>query len=641
MIWWIAQTACSCALLAAIVGIVGRAGRLSPAVKHAMWLLVLVKLMTPPLAFYPLPAAAEKAMAGWATSLMRGERRSPQVAEPAAAASPIDRALSAEDLGSADRSQMDGELRVDLSSRADSGEAAPGAVWAVDSVEAPATEAELTESSDDLGDLVASLQPHTEVIWVLATVWLLGAVPLAVVQSMRIVRLRRLLAAPTPVPAWLEGMVQQVAAQLNVRPPRVVVIPALCSPLVCALGRPRLLWPEALGDQLPHDSRKAVLMHELAHLRRRDHWVAWLELAAGVVWWFNPLYWYVRYQLRENAELACDAWVVGLLPAGRRAYAQALIEVTEFVSLAPAAMPAVAMGNVARRTLERRLTMIMRERISYRVPLVGTALIGLSLLAVLPGWSGGQDSLPPLDNPAGEKGAKSLPERGDDSSALPPTAADVAFPIVPKVDQQSTPAVAVGGEDVYALPVGTTNAPLGGTIADPDERIRQLEAQLTQLQNAVQALREARPVIQAQNPAEPQKPLETRVFSSNKPSAGPTYIKYLAQDVFAKQGWSRDGRPSYDVETLTRARYKLSEATANALASFVKEHVKSDVEVRVAGETLTVIASQEDQMKMGAFIELLHESYPAITVPGDAQKNNLNSSPDNVPSKPDTLPARR
>jgi len=54
------------------------------------------------------------------------------------------------------------------------------------------------------------------------------------------------------------------------------------------------------------DSLDGLIVHELAHVRRRDHWVGWLELLTGLLWWWNPLYWYARHQLRENAELACD-----------------------------------------------------------------------------------------------------------------------------------------------------------------------------------------------------------------------------------------------------------------------------------------------------------------------------------------------
>jgi beta-lactamase regulating signal transducer with metallopeptidase domain len=658
MIWWIAQTACTSALLAAIVAIVARAGRLSPAVKHAMWLLVLVKLMTPPLGLYRLPSSAERARADCTAWLMRGERR--LLAESAVGTGPINRALAEAELALADLPQTDAGLRVepelwigdgprDTAARASSLEA-------VEVFEAPTADAELTATSDR-----EAASRYAEFGWLLAAVWLLGAVPLTVVQSTRIIRLHRFLTDSAPVPAWLDGLVQQIAAQLNIRPPRVVVVPALCSPLVCALGRPRLLWPQALGDQLPHEARKAVLLHELAHLRRRDHWVAWLELAAGVVWWFNPLYWYVRHQLRENAELACDAWVVGLLPAGRRAYAQALIEVTEFVSLAPAAMPAVAMGNVARRTLERRLTMIMRERLSYRVPLLGTGLIGLSLLAVLPGFSGGQDALPALDSAPKENAATGLPGASDDSAESPalgdsslPESASLALPLDSQTIRRTQPVAATTDEQDGAGRFDqppTTNQPLGDTIADPEERIRQLEAQLTQLQNAVQALRgdsqatRAQKALDSQSGIEPPKPLEPQVFRSNKASPSGGYIQYLAQDVVANQAKSEE---RYAIETVTRGRYKLPGELAGDLATFLKGYAKAGVEATADKEILTIIASPEDQAKIGAFIELLRsEQGPAA--PGQQETNKNSRASSLSSSQPQgsisdsiiTLPARR
>ena len=69
----------------------------------------------------------------------------------------------------------------------------------------------------------------------------------------------------------------------------------------------------------------ALLLHELAHVKRRDHIVGWIELVAGIVWWWNPLFWFVRSALREQAELACDVWVITTLPNGRRAYAESLL----------------------------------------------------------------------------------------------------------------------------------------------------------------------------------------------------------------------------------------------------------------------------------------------------------------------------
>jgi len=77
--------------------------------------------------------------------------------------------------------------------------------------------------------------------------------------------------------------------------------------MVWGLGRAQLLWPARLLEGMPAGWQRAVLAHELAHLKRRDHWVGWLQLAAACLWWWYPLFWYVRGQLRREAELACDA----------------------------------------------------------------------------------------------------------------------------------------------------------------------------------------------------------------------------------------------------------------------------------------------------------------------------------------------
>jgi hypothetical protein len=62
------------------------------------------------------------------------------------------------------------------------------------------------------------------------------------------------------------------------------------------------------------------------------------------------------------------------------------------------------------------------------------------------------------------------------------------------------------------------------------------------------------------------------------------------------------------VETLTRARYKLPQETADALAVFIKQFVKSEVEAKAEGETLTVTASRDDQARIAAFLLLLKDA---------------------------------
>jgi hypothetical protein len=225
--------------------------------------------------------------------------------------------------------------------------------------------------------------------------WLASAAVVALVKLFRIQRFRRLLAWQQPAPPWLLHQVEELAGRLRVWPPLTLLLPGLATPVLWCLGWPKLLLPSALIDRLHADSRPTVLVHELAHLRRRDHWVSRLQLMAMCLWWWNPLFWYVRRQLHENAELACDAWVVRTLPESRRAYAEALIEFSRLVAPSSAPVLAMGMGSKRRQAFEGRLTMIMQEGGITRVPLPALLAIGLLALAVLPGWSVGQKTAPP------------------------------------------------------------------------------------------------------------------------------------------------------------------------------------------------------------------------------------------------------
>ena len=229
-------------------------------------------------------------------------------------------------------------------------------------------------------------------------VWLLGIGRIA--QSGSLAALRRhasLVRRATDAPQELTDEIEAVARQVGLRPPRALVTGASRRPSCgswagCGWsGRRRCRVDEAVVRA------RGVIAHELAHVRRGDHIVAWVELVAGLVWWWNPLFWFVRRRCRESAELACDAIALAACPDGRRSYAELLLELS--TGFSPATAPVLGISAGSRSSFERRLSMILSDRVSGKLSSGGIFAASVLALAALPGWSFAQK---PAAVPAGE-----------------------------------------------------------------------------------------------------------------------------------------------------------------------------------------------------------------------------------------------
>ena len=233
-----------------------------------------------------------------------------------------------------------------------------------------------------LRDAIARLTPLP------TSVWLVGSVLVFAVMAGRIVRFRRLLRSAEPASRAIVAQVQEASQAIGLKStPTVMMTNRKISPLVWCCRRRVLLLPEGLWEELDEAGRRAVLLHELAHLKRRDHLICWLEMIISCLYWWHPLVWWVRRRLRDEADFACDAWVTALLPGNRRAYAAALLTTRQYVCEYSNAAPAVGLGvaTAGAKRFARRLTMVMTERSGPRLSIMGSAL---ALCLGVAGWLG-------------------------------------------------------------------------------------------------------------------------------------------------------------------------------------------------------------------------------------------------------------
>jgi hypothetical protein len=132
-------------------------------------------------------------------------------------------------------------------------------------------------------------------------------------------------------------------------------------PFSLGLIRPRIVLPADLLARLDEEAMRCVLLHEAAHIRRRDHWVALVQFCCAALFWWNPLVRRVNALLARLREEICDDHVVSA-GGNRRRFAEALVRVAEW-SCSPAATPlGVSLLDEDCESLEGRVRRLLRNK---------------------------------------------------------------------------------------------------------------------------------------------------------------------------------------------------------------------------------------------------------------------------------------
>ncbi len=336
---------------AAGVALVALAGscflRRRPALVHTLWLLVLLKLVMPSVLNVAPP---------WGEVAMK---------DTAAGAPVIDTAVSAElppievSVPAASSGSRDTEPR--------------------------------TGPRGNPSRLAARPKPWNWLL-LIAIGWLAGAVVWWAFVALSIVRFRRLLRLCIAGPEALQDRIAQIAIRIGLgqrRRPLAVIVPARIPPFVWAwpTGRPQLLLPQQLWMRLDESQQDALLAHELAHLKRGDHWVRWLEAVVLGLYWWDPIAWLARWELERTEEESCDAWVLWSQPSEAGSYAEALVATMAFLSGVNRPLPLGASGVGSTFTLKRRLAMLASDSVSpslARSRPVKSLILAAAFLPLLP-----------------------------------------------------------------------------------------------------------------------------------------------------------------------------------------------------------------------------------------------------------------
>jgi beta-lactamase regulating signal transducer with metallopeptidase domain/thiol-disulfide isomerase/thioredoxin len=324
----------------------------SPPVAHVLWLLVLVKLVAPPLVSLDLPW-----WASWPAATGKD-----QAAEVSVAAAPL--------MAVSERLPFSGAKDIPNSR--------------IEPVrESVAADQSLSANSTDLSDTVhaawSAIRP------VLIWIWVGGIGLFTIVATTRIVRFHCLLNGTLPGSQRLQRVTRQLASRMGLtHVPEIRLVDSVSSPLVWCLGlRPKIVLPLRLIAALDEQQVAMILAHELAHLRRRDHWIRIIELVATVLHWWNPMVWLVRRRLHQVEEQCCDAWVSWLYPDRVHGYAESLLKVAELLP-ARSPVPLLASAFLNPPTLKERIEVLLNSGFQRSVSRSMALCLALLAAVVIP-----------------------------------------------------------------------------------------------------------------------------------------------------------------------------------------------------------------------------------------------------------------
>lgn len=218
------------------------------------------------------------------------------------------------------------------------------------------------------------------VIWAAVLAVIAGSLGYSALVVRRIVKRAR----PLDSEDWLTPL-WEVSDRLELdEPPRLLRSEDAKMPFACGFFTATIVLP-AECDEWSLDRRRAVLLHELAHVRRHDLVGHTLGRIACAVYWFHPLVWTAAKQLRSESERACDDLA---LACGARAtdYAEHLLDIV--TSVRRDSTPSVALAMARRKEFEGRMLAILDPELRHSSPTrrQSAALIGsLALISIVVG----------------------------------------------------------------------------------------------------------------------------------------------------------------------------------------------------------------------------------------------------------------
>lgn len=160
---------------------------------------------------------------------------------------------------------------------------------------------------------------------------------------------------------------------------KLMISDEVASPMAAGFVHPAVILPGRVLEAFSAQELDQVVLHELAHLERRDDWTNLLGQVASAFLMLHPAAAWVLRQIEREREIACDDWVVSMTGEARP-YAACLARLFEFCWTRRRAMLATGMATRASHLGERVEMLLRRDRrFTARASVLPALLCGLVL----------------------------------------------------------------------------------------------------------------------------------------------------------------------------------------------------------------------------------------------------------------------
>lgn len=236
----------------------------------------------------------------------------------------------------------------------------------------------------------------------LAWGFLVGVMTVVTWETVGLLHVRRLQVSGQLAPDVALDEMRNLVAE-GIRPPRLLVSPHVTVAVALGLWKPTIVLPQSAVVASEQSRLRLLLAHEWAHIRRGDLWLLALARLLLVVLLFQPLFWWLRRQIRDDQELLADASAAEL--CGRQTYAETLVIWSrQLPKLQPQVAGVIGIWESSGQ-LMRRIAMLLDEQFTVRTTTSrrwkwGTGLttlllvVGLSLVTLRPGPTAGAAEAP-------------------------------------------------------------------------------------------------------------------------------------------------------------------------------------------------------------------------------------------------------